>query len=144
MFYICAGGLISKWKPTQHKIAIASIFIFSFSTFVSFFAQIHAASYSFCIPVLSCISACCLFTAVTIFTNDMPEILQIRNISNCAFGIYLLHPLFINIMIKLLHIYPLRWYPFISIIGISAVIAGLSYAFTYLLRKIWWIKKYIL
>lgn len=144
VFYICAGGLIGKWKPAQHKIAIASVFIFLFCISTSFFAQIHATQYSFCIPLLSCISAVCLFVAVTIFTNYVPEVIWMRNISNCTFGIYLLHPLFINIMIKLLHIYPLRWQPFISIIGVSAAVAVLSYIFTYLLRKIWWIKRYIL
>lgn len=144
MFYVCVGGMIAKWKPTQHKIAIASALIFLFSMSTAFFVQIHAAQYDFCIPLLSCTSAVNLFIAVTIFTNDASEKLWIRNISDCTFGIYLLHPLFINIMIKLFHIYPLRWQPVVSIIGISALIAGLSYLFTYLLRKIWWIKRYIL
>lgn len=144
MFYVCAGGMIAKWKPTQHKTAGASALIFLFSMSTAFWVQLHAVQYDFCIPLLSCISAVHLFIAITIFTNDVSEILWIRNISNCTFGIYLLHPLFINIMIKLLHIYPLRWQPFVSIIGVSALVAGLSYMFTYLLRKIWWIKRYIL
>lgn len=144
MFYVCAGGLIAKWNPTQFKTAIIAIIIFVCSMFAVLLIQVQATLYVDCIPLFNCISAVSLFLSVTIFMNDMPTILWIRRISDCTFGIYLLHPFFINIMIKLLHIYPLRHLPLLSITGACIAIIVMSYLSVCLLRKVSWIKKYIL
>ncbi len=144
MFYICAGGLVAKWNPMQLKTAIIAISLFICSMFAVLLIKIRASQLENCISLFSCISAVSLFIAIIVFMNDMPNILWVRRLSDCTFGIYLLHPLFINIMIKLFHIYPLRYLPFLSITGAFIAISGLSYLSAYLLRKVSWIKKYIL
>lgn len=144
MFYIFAGGLIAKWNPTQVKAAIISISLFLCSIFTVLFIKIRVCQYEGYISLFTCISAVSLFIAVTVFMNDIPSISWIRKVSDCTFGIYLIHPLFINIMLKLLHIYPLRYLPFLSITGTWIAIVGLSYISTCFLRKISWIKKYLL
>ena len=136
MFYVCAGGLIAKWNPTHVKTAIIAISLFVCSMFAALLIQVRAPQYVDCIPLCSCISAVSFFFSVTVFMNDMPTISWIRRISDCTFGIYLLHPFFINIMIKLLHIYPLRHLPFLSITGACIAIVGLSYLSACFLRKV--------
>lgn len=68
----------------------------------------------------------------------------IVNISECTLGIYLIHQFIINIIYKLLKIDIILEYPFVCLILYSIVVFVLSYIITILLRKVKFIKKYIL
>lgn len=144
IFFVCAGGLISKLSPLQRRAGYAFAALYCLSIIASFAIEIFAAHLSAWTNLTSCTSAFSIFLIATIFLRDMPEIPWVRSISNCSFGIYLFHPFFINVIVKVLNIYPLRQYPFLSVIGMFILAFGLSYAATYLLRRIAWIKKHIL
>ena len=57
-------------------------------------------------------------------------------VSQCTWGIYLLHPLFINIAIKLLKIDVLTSYAYLKLFVFTLVILLVSFTSTYILRKI--------
>ena len=67
------------------------------------------------------------------------------NITENGFGIYLIHPFFINIIYKVIKITPLDCrYPVLSIPLFVVLFFVLSYLFTWIARKIKPIKRYIL
>jgi len=68
----------------------------------------------------------------------------IIKISECTLGIYLIHQFIINIIYKMLKIDLILDYPYLCLILYSGVVFILSYIITILLRKINFMKKYIL
>lgn len=144
LFYVCAGGLLAKLHPVSNKIAFISLVTFVCGVAAVFLIALFARAYSAWIPLFSCFCAVALFAAVTARFSESTEVAWVRSVSDCSFGIYLFHPFFINLMIKVLRIFPLRWFPPLSIILASLAVVGLSYWTTCLLRKIGFIRKYIL
>lgn len=68
----------------------------------------------------------------------------ITNIAAMSFCIYLIHPVFLNLFYKFLHITPLN-YPFLpALFGFFAVTLCLSAAGAWILRKIPPLRKYVL
>jgi surface polysaccharide O-acyltransferase-like enzyme len=142
-FYICAGGLLSK-LTLPRKAAVIGLLTFFLSSGCAFtFAWLFPAK-AVCVIVFSAISAISLFVAVKIWVEDAPEIPWLRCVADCSFGIYLFHQLAINVMIKLLHIYPLQKLPLLSVPCALLGVVAVSLGITYLLRKIPWVRKYIL
>lgn len=80
--------------------------------------------------------ACCIFVLFAAAFHDYREGKFASLLSSCTWGIYIFHPLFLNLAIKVLHFYPLHYNPLLSIplscVGIFAV----SAAFAYLLKHI--------
>ena len=142
-FYICAGGLLSK-LTFPRKAAVTGIVTFCLSSCCAFVFAWLFPTITHWVMVFSAISAISLFVAVRIWVEDVPEIPWLRCMADCSFGIYLFHQLAINVMIKLLHIYPLQKLPLLSVpCALLAVVAG-SFGITWLLRKLRWVRKYIL
>jgi len=81
---------------------------------------------------------------VKVLAENTKEIPWLRLVSECSFGIYLFHQFFINVLLKMLHWYPLRQVPALSLIGTFLAVTLCAFALTFLLRKIRWVKKYIL
>lgn len=136
LFYVCLGGLIAKCD-LRYRMWWIILFVFSIGCL---FISEQFISYS---KVINSISAFSIFVfIITKFNNIQYE--NLRNFSDCTFGIYLFHPLFINIMIKVFHINPLHSYPIINCIVASFSIIVLSFAMTYILRKNYWIRKHLL
>lgn len=142
LFYVCVGGLITKKK--QNRNVAFSICGFCLCSVATFLLTIFVEEGTVFIPLLNCISAVSLFLAVLSMASSNEEPKLIRSFSNCTFGIYLFHPFYINVMLKLLHIYPLQYSHLIALTIACIVIIGLSFATTYMLRCIPFIKKFIL
>ena len=142
LFYVCAGGWLSGRK--QNINAGIPLGIFLISCTAAFITSRFFAGYEAWQNLLKSISAVSLFTAFHAMGSWNMELPFIRTFSDCTFGIYLFHPLLINIMIKLLHIYPLRYNPLISLPTVCVGIVGLSFAVTHALRRSPWVRKYIL
>ena len=143
MFYICFGGMVSKWNPTCTKTGIVAIVVFGCSMIAALLVNLYTTLEQIT-PLLNCISASSLFLSATVFMHHIKENKLVRSISDCSFGIYLIHPFFINLMIKLFHIYPMRYVVVLAVPVACIVIAALSFVSTYILRKVRWIKEYIL
>ena len=75
--------------------------------------------------------------------NDIKiDINKITKISNCCFGIYLIHALIINIL-NIFNINTLTIHPLISIPLLSIIVYIISFILTFILNKIPIINKYI-
>lgn len=68
----------------------------------------------------------------------------IINISECLLGIYLIHQLIINIIYKLLKLDIILNSPYVCLILYSLLVFVISYIITYFLKRIKFVKKYIL
>ena len=142
LFYVCFGGLVAKARPKINvSFPIAGFFISSVATF---FITRYVDGGTVFLVTLKSISAVCLFISFLQFRFSNKESKFISVLSDCTFGIYLFHPLFINIMVKLLHIYPFRYFSPISLPLACAGIVLASFVVTYILRCIPIVKKYIL
>ncbi|MEG0767859.1 MAG: hypothetical protein RR482_09095, partial [Clostridia bacterium] len=64
--------------------------------------------------------------------------------SRVSFGVYLIHPLVINVLMKVLHVQPLAFLPWLSVPVFGVGVFAVSAAITWLLRKVAFVRKYIL
>lgn len=69
---------------------------------------------------------------------------RVQRVSGLCFTIYLIHPIFVNILYKFLHITPLDYPIGISLPCFFCVILSLSLVGAWMLRKIPFLKKYVL
>ncbi len=138
MFYVCVGGLFSKTK-ISHKTAFAMIptaacaCVLLFTKTASAFSEVWIA-----------VAAVSIFIAAAGFGKAYTASKIVLHLSKLTFGVYLLHPLFLNLMVKALHIYPMQWFPPLSVLLTTVIIFLLSSSTVYLLRKIPFVRKYIL
>ena len=144
VFYVCTGGLIAKKKSNSRKSLSCCSILFCCSVAGVFMIKRFFFNFTDWLSLFSCISAICLFITLSSIFSLTTESLYLRTFSDCTFGIYLFHPFFINLMIKALHIYPMRKYQLIAVPVACVSIIALSFMLTYILRRISWIKEYIL
>lgn len=142
-FYICVGGLISKLKLSRKTAAIAGP-VFCMSVTSCFLMMIIVPGWNIWTNIFSGISAISLFLTVKVLAENAKDMAFVRSISENSFGIYLFHQFFINVLLKLLNWYPLRKLPALSLLGAFMAVTAASFLLTFLLRKIPFVKKYIL
>lgn len=68
----------------------------------------------------------------------------ISSIGVCSLGIYVFHQVFINIIYKVLKIKLILDYPYVGLISYILIVFIASYLFTYLIRKIPIVRKYLI
>lgn len=144
LFYVCIGGWIARRKYIKRQTGYLSACIFCFCTILTYLGTRFVNNIDMWIPLLTCISAVSIFIFCSVLFASDTESKLLRTFADCTFGIYLFHPFFINVMIKGLHLYPMRYYPWISLPVVCIGIIGLSFAVTCTLRRVPWIRKYIL
>lgn len=143
LFYVCAGGLIAK-KGRLLPNAVITFCVFFLCSMVILLMSFFMKTAELWLPLMKSISAVSLFLAVLLAMSQRAEWKWLRTFSDCTFGIYLFHPFFINVMIKLLHLYPLRSFPMASLSAACLTVILLSFITTYILRTVPVVKKYIL
>lgn len=99
-------------------------------------AETHSFGYR---DMLVCLIAMSIFLIVN--KIDIKPNKLILKISECTWGIYLIHPFFINIAIKLLKIDLLTSLPYVKLSVFALIVSIISFITTYMLRKIPFIKK---
>lgn len=140
LLYVCTGGLLSKLhfgRKTSLVMAVA----FCCSCVALFFSRLYAffGVSDFWIYT----SAVSLFCAAICSLDNRFSPKWIQELSKCTFGIYVLHPFFINLIAKLFGFYPTSFLPIITIPGLSIAIFAISFLTTFLLRRIPPVKKYL-
>lgn len=144
LFYVCVGGLLSKLSTERlKKYILPAGLLFICSTSAAYIHELAVPDNSWT-ALFNCLCALGIFLVVLPAFSNKESTPWLREFANCSFGIYLFHQFFINIMFKVLHLYPFRFTAMISIPLAGIVIIGLSFATTYILRKIKPIKKYLL
>lgn len=68
----------------------------------------------------------------------------LENISRCTFGIYIIHPVFIHVFVSFLGINPQLKLPVLSVPALAFLIFAISCIVVYLLRKIPFIRRFLL
>lgn len=144
LVYLCVGGLLSREKPHSRRGGILSGAVFCASCVLVYAAMTAVPGLRAWVPLFTFAGAVGLFVCLYVFVSPVAESGVLGAFSRCTFGIYLLHPFFINGMIKLLHIYPLRGPAVPALAAACLAVIGLSFALTYFLRKIRWIRRYLL
>ena len=67
----------------------------------------------------------------------------ITSVAECSFGIYLLHPVVMNILYKVIKISPVQLNPWYSILLFVLALLVPTWAIVWILKKIPWIREYI-
>lgn len=136
LFYVCFGCLIAKCTVTKLQMTISSFL--GVGSILWMVLGVHNSSFGYR-HLAICLIAVCIFICFS--KLDMKETKGIRLLSACTWGIYLLHPLFINVVIKVIKVNMVSSYPYLKMALWTVLIFALSFASTYVLRKIPLVKK---
>lgn len=136
LFYVCLGSTIAKLKIHRRftffiqLLGVLSVIWIWFGLANSEFGYNHLAV---------CAMAMSIF--ITISKMDIKSNKLISCIAKCTWGIYLIHPFYINIAIKMLKIDVLSSNVYIKLSLMCGIILILSFFTTYALRKLPVVKK---
>lgn len=136
LFYVCFGGAVAKCGTRKKLLylsclagGISAVCMIILSKTVSF-------GYNHLFVCMIAMSIFLIFTEMKVKPSKI-----VLTISGCTWGIYLLHPFFINIAIKVLKIDLLTSLPYVKLFVFAIIISVISFIATYILRKIPFVKK---
>jgi len=135
LFYVCTGGLLAGLSVSRRTGAAGMIV---------FLAGCILCAFGGNTSLLTSLSAPALFIAAKGLSSGRPSSVPLTMLAQCTFGIYLFQQFFINLIIKALHIYPLRYPAAAGIMIASLMVFLLSLGITALFRRISMIRKYLL
>lgn len=129
LFYVCLGGMIAKGDFGK----LGKIVFLLPGIAAAVWMGLHAGgSYGYrSLPV--CMMAVGIFAAVT--AMEIRHSRFIATVAPCTWGIYLLHPLFLNLAIKGLKWDLLSCWPYGKLALFGMGIFWISFSVTYILRK---------
>jgi len=136
LFYVCFGGIIAKVKTKKEIVGICCVA--GIISIVWIIVDINRSLFGY-----NHLAVCFMAIAVFVGFSHM-EIKQnemLKEISECSLGIYLIHPFFINIVIKVLKLDLLTHMPYIKVMLFVVFLFVVSFITTYVLRKIPYVKK---
>lgn len=136
LFYVCLGGAIAKCRIKKELLYFCCLSGGLSIMCMVTVAGTHSFGYR---DMLVCLIAMSIFLIVN--KIDIKPNKLILKISECTWGIYLIHPFFINIAIKLLKIDLLTSLPYVKLSVFALIVSIISFITTYMLRKIPFIKK---
>ena len=132
LFYVCVGGLAARYGIRRWQCVTVSIVGLISAVFASIHYNGKAAKPTDLLAM--CFMALAVFAIFNCMEIRPSKILLA--LSNCSWGIYLFHPLFINIALKLLKIDFVSSVPYIRIPLLAVLVFVFSFALTYLLKKL--------
>lgn len=134
LFYVCLGGVLAQIDI--HKTASYFVYFAGLLASVYIIFNNHQFGYK---HLAVCLMATSMFLIVSELKIKPNKLLLC--VSKCTWGIYLIHPLFINIANKLLRIDMVTSYTYLKLFVFTVVIFTISFLTTYILRKIPIVKK---
>ncbi len=136
LFYVCLGGMIAKGKITPRL----SYFIYFAGLLSAAWIIYGAGNFVFGYRHLAvCAMAASIFMMVCPIKIKSSKL--ISTIAQCTWGIYLIHPFYINIVVKVLNVNVLSSHAYVNLLALLGIIAVISFFTTYILRKIPIIRK---
>ena len=141
LFYVCFGMLVSKLEIPKKISNYALVMSFVLTILLIFYSRSHSVTYKNLIICLISIGIFTFFSQLNLKDNKIISLL-----AESSFAIYLLHPLFINIAIKILHIDFLSGlFPWILIklLLLLIIVTILSLISSLIFRKIPFLKSII-
>ena len=144
-YYLNKIDINKKYRKILYILGILGALItILLSAYISFVKQQPIENYygNFCINIL--IQAIAVFVWFKYNAFRFKKIYNIiKKISECSFGIYLVHVLIIDYLIKILKLNILSFNPLLSIPTISFIVFIISFILSAILKKIPLLKKYI-
>ena len=130
LFYVVFGGLAAI-NPPKPKTRNLLILLGLLSVIFSFFYDLPELHYRH--PVI-----CFMAVSIFLFFRDLsvPANAFLTEVSACTWGIYLLHPFFINLLLKLFRMDLLSESPYLKLSLFFLFISFVSLIFTKILRSI--------
>ena len=131
LVYVCFGGMVAKcridnkWKYLSFIAIVISI--------VYLWVNVGNQLFVFKHPIV-CFMAMGIFLLIS--QADFKSNKIIMEIARCSWGIYLIHPFFMNIALKVLKIELLSGMLYIKLFMFAIVLFVISLIVTYILRKI--------
>lgn len=131
LVYVCFGGMIAKctidkkWKYLSFITIVISVVYLCVNVGKQLFVFKH--------PIV-CFMAMGIFLLISQANFKANKI--ILEIAKCSWGIYLIHPFFMNIALKVLKIDLLSGMLYVKLLIFAMVLFAISLIVTYILRKI--------
>lgn len=140
-FYLTKYDIPKKYRIANYIFSIIFVILIIINNFLKFF-DANIITYTSIGSFSIVISLFLLAKNLNLHLNNKTQKI-LKNISECGFGIYLIHQLIINVIYKLLKIDIITKIPYIGLVIYTLLIFGMSFAIVYYLRKIKIVKKYI-
>lgn len=137
LFYVCFGGVIAKYGIRKREIIVISIAGLMSAAYLGVHYNGKIAE------SIDLLAVCTMALAVFLIFEHMkiqPSRLLLT-LAKCSWGIYLLHPLIINVALKVMKLDFVSYMPYVKIPLLAICTFTLSFAITYLLRKIPFVSK---
>ena len=134
LFYVCLGGVLAQ--VSINKTISCFVYLAGLLSAVYIAFANYETGYN---HMAVCIMATSVFLIVSKLKIKPNK--SLLCVSSCTWGIYLIHPLLINVAIKLLRIDVISSYACLKLLVFTIAIISISFLATYVLRKIPLVKK---
>lgn len=136
LFYVCLGGAVAKINISNKLLNVFPFAGLLSIVWIVLGANTQKFGYNHLAVCIMTMSLFLIINKINIKPNKL-----ILCISDCTWGIYLIHPFFINVAIKLLKVDVLTSQPYVRLFVFAVVISCISFLSVYILRKIPLVKK---
>lgn len=136
LFYVCAGGIAARYRPGRNMTLLIHGLGMISAVFVLAGAVNPASGYLH--PAVCCM-AVSVFLLFSRIQRESGRV--VPALAKCAWGLYLLHPFFINVALKLLKIDTLSTWPGLRLPLFAMATLALTLGTVYLLRKIPFLRR---
>ena len=136
LFYVCMGGLLASRKLSKKwtlAIYLAGILALGWICFIWKYWELGYRHPAVCAMAVS------IFLLVS--NLDIKPGKMLLGLSCCTWGVYLIHPFFINVAIRLLGIDALGSHAYLKHLALLGAVLAASFGTTWVLRKIPVVKK---
>lgn len=130
IFYVFLGGYFAKKKIVNNKInniimtiLLIIILIINYISYYKYGKALMSYSDRFTVVIFSSLI---FLLFMNLFNNKS---IIFKKLSKHTFSVYIIHVVFVHMMTKVFHIYPLRSFPILSIILAYIVITIISFLF---------------
>lgn len=146
LFYVLAGGILGGIDGNRLKKAgwgVAASALISGGMILGKGLQGNAYILKEDYP-MSLFFAVCLFAGIKILCEGKASSHRIGSIARCSLGIYIVHPIFIHFLVKIVKWNPQYTAPVIMLPLMALVVLSASYLTVLTARHLAWVRKYIL
>lgn len=134
LFYLFAGGLFAAAGKTKRKVLPAALWLCLWSAALLVFGHLGLNTGFLSLPAAGMTLA--VFHLTRLLFENRPVSRWWRHLASAAWGIYLIHPLFLNVLFKLLKLNPLDGWAAVTVPATAAGVFGLSWGAVWLLKKL--------
>ena len=130
LFYVCFGGMVAKGDVSKKQTIFAVIASLLAALFIVLSHEKNDFGYRSLLVCLIAIGIFMFFFEIQMKPNKLVAV-----VSQCTFGMYLIHPLFINVVVKMLRIDVLSRMPYIKLTALYVGICLISFTVIYIYLK---------